>query len=204
MPFADVEGQRIHYSDSGGDGPVVVFSHGFFMDHEMFAPQIEELRPTYRSLSVDARGFGLTESDGEPFTYWDLAADLIGVLDHAGVPQAIFVGLSQGGFTTLRVALQYPGRVRGIVLLDTTADAETDEAKVLYRQTQATPCSRAAGPTSSPTGWRPRCSAPTSTRRPGSSAGSRTRRRASARRSTRSSTATPSPSGSARSRARRS
>ena len=73
MPFADVNGQRIHYSDSGGDGPVVVFSHGFFMDHEMFAPQIEELRPTYRSLSVDARGFGLTESDGRPFTYWDLA-----------------------------------------------------------------------------------------------------------------------------------
>ena len=136
MPFADVEGQRIHYSDSGGDGPVVVFSHGFFMDHEMFAPQIEELRPTYRSLSVDARGFGLTESDGRPFTYWDLAADLIAVLDHAGAPQAIFVGLSQGGFTTLRVALQHPGRVRGIVLLDTTADAETEEAKVLYRQTR--------------------------------------------------------------------
>jgi len=136
MPFADVNGQRVHYSDSGGDGPVVVFSHGFFMDHEMFAPQVEELRPTYRSFSVDARGFGLTETDGRPFTYWDLASDLVGVLDHAGVPQAIFVGLSQGGFTTLRLALSAPGRVRGIVLLDTSADAEPDEAKVLYRQTK--------------------------------------------------------------------
>jgi len=136
MPFAEVDGQRVHYSDSGGDGPVVVFSHGFFMDHEMFAPQIEELRPTYRSLSVDARGFGLTETDGRPFTYWDLAADLIAAIDHAGAPQAIFVGLSQGGFTTLRVALQMPGRVRGIALLDTTADAEPEAAKVLYRQTR--------------------------------------------------------------------
>jgi pimeloyl-ACP methyl ester carboxylesterase len=136
MPFADVNGQRVHYSDSGGEGPVVVFSHGFFMDHEMFAPQVEELRPTYRSLAVDARGFGLTESDGRLFTYWDLADDLIGILDSIGVPQAVFVGLSQGGFTTLRVALQAPGRVRGIVLLDTTADAEPEEAKVLYRETK--------------------------------------------------------------------
>ena len=73
MPFADVNGQHVHYADSGGEGPAVVFSHGFFMDHTMFGPQVEELRPTYRCLSVDARGFGLTESDGEPFTYWDLA-----------------------------------------------------------------------------------------------------------------------------------
>jgi pimeloyl-ACP methyl ester carboxylesterase len=136
MPFAEVNGQRIHYSDSGGEGPAVVFSHGFFMDHEMFAPQVEELRPTYRSLSVDARGFGLTESDGRPFTYWDLADDLLGVLDAVGVPQAVFVGLSQGGFTTLRVALRAPGRVRGIALLDTTPDAEPEEARALYRQTR--------------------------------------------------------------------
>ena len=136
MPFAEVNGQRIHYSDSGGEGPAVVFSHGFFMDHEMFAPQVEELRPTYRSLSVDARGFGLTESDGRAFTYWDLADDLVGVLDAVGVPQAVFVGLSQGGFTTLRVALRAPGRVRGIALLDTTPDAEPEEARALYRQTR--------------------------------------------------------------------
>jgi pimeloyl-ACP methyl ester carboxylesterase len=39
MPFADVNGQRPYFEDSGGDGRVVVFSHGFLMDHEMFAPR---------------------------------------------------------------------------------------------------------------------------------------------------------------------
>jgi 3-oxoadipate enol-lactonase len=39
MPFADVNGQRIRFDDSGGDGPAVIFSHGFLMDREMFAPQ---------------------------------------------------------------------------------------------------------------------------------------------------------------------
>src|SRR5918994_6790063 len=104
MPFAAVNGQRIHYADSGGAGPVVVFSHGFFMDQDMWDPQVEELRPTYRSLSISARGFGLTESDGKPFTYWDLADDIVAVMDHANVETAILVGLSQGGFTTQRAA----------------------------------------------------------------------------------------------------
>ena len=85
MPFAAVNGQRIHYADSGGARPVVVFSHGFFMDQDMWDPQVEELRPAYRCLSISARGFGLTESDGEPFTYWDLADDIVAVMDDAKV-----------------------------------------------------------------------------------------------------------------------
>ena len=40
MPFAEVNGQRIRFDDSGGDGPPIVLSHGFLMDREMFAPQV--------------------------------------------------------------------------------------------------------------------------------------------------------------------
>jgi 3-oxoadipate enol-lactonase len=61
MPYADVNGQRLHYQDTGGDGPVVVFSHGFLMDHEMFEPQVAALRSDYRVISWDERGFGSTE-----------------------------------------------------------------------------------------------------------------------------------------------
>ena len=82
MSVAALNGQRIAFDDEGA-GPAVVFSHGFFMDRSMFAPQVEALSGDYRCISVDARGFGETESDGRPFTYWDLADDLIsaGLLD---------------------------------------------------------------------------------------------------------------------------
>ena len=133
MPFAESGPNRIHYADSGGRGPAVVFSHGFLMDQDMWDPQVEELRPTYRCLAIDARGFGLTEYDGAPFTYWDLADDVIAVMDDADVDTAILVGLSQGGFTTQRAAVAHPDRVRAIVLCDTDCEIETDETKAMYR-----------------------------------------------------------------------
>jgi len=136
MPFAESGAHRIHYADSGGRGPAVVFSHGFFMDQDMWDPQVEELRPTYRCLAIDARGFGLTEYDGEPFTYWDLADDIVAVMDDAEADTAILVGLSQGGFTTQRAAVAHPERVRAIVLCDTDCEVETDETKPMYYSTK--------------------------------------------------------------------
>ena len=66
MPFAEVNGQRLRFDDSGGDGPPVILSHGFLMDREMFAPQVEALSPEFRVITWDERGFGETEFDGQP------------------------------------------------------------------------------------------------------------------------------------------
>lgn len=63
MPYAQVNGQRLRYQDSGGDGLPVVFSHGFLMDHEMFEPQVAALRDDHRVITWDERAFGLTEFD---------------------------------------------------------------------------------------------------------------------------------------------
>src|SRR4051794_28670788 len=98
------------------------------MDHEMFAPQVAALAPTHRVITWDERGFGLTEYDGRPFSYWDSASDCLGLLDHLGIERAVVGGMSQGGFLSLRVALTAPERVRALILLDTEAgvpDAET-------------------------------------------------------------------------------
>ena len=127
MPHADVNGQQLYFEDTGGDGPVVIFSHGFLMDHEMFAPQVEALRDTYRVITWDERGFGQTEFDGQPFSYWDSANDCLGLLDHLGVERAVLGGMSQGGFLSLRAALTAPERVRALILLDTQAGGETPE-----------------------------------------------------------------------------
>lgn len=133
MPHASINGQRIHYQDTGGDGPPVVLAHGFLMDLEMFAPQVEALRGSYRVITWDERGFGLTEFDGQPFTYWDLARDCLGLMDHLGIDRAVVGGMSQGGFLALRAALLAPERVRALVLLDTTAGAEDPEKVPLYQ-----------------------------------------------------------------------
>jgi len=134
MPYADVNGQRLHYTDTGGDGPPVVFSHGFLMDHTMFDAQVAAVRDTHRVITWDERAFGDTEYDGEPFTYWDSAADVLGLLDHLGVERAVLAGMSQGGFLSLRAALLAPERVRALVLLDTQAGVDDPDTLAGYRQ----------------------------------------------------------------------
>ena len=127
MPYADVNGQRLRFEDSGGDGPPLILSHGFLMDREMFAPQVEALAPEFRVVTWDERGFGETEFDGQPFTYWDSAEDCLGLLDHLGIEQAVLGGMSQGGFLSLRAALLAPERVRALVLIDTQSGLEDPE-----------------------------------------------------------------------------
>ncbi len=138
MSFAEVNGQRIRFEDSGGDGPAVVLAHGFLMDREMFAPQVEALAPEFRVITWDERGFGETEFDGEPFSYWDSARDCLALLDQLGIERAVLGGMSQGGFLSLRAALLAPERVRALVLIDTQAGTEDPARLPAYRQMQQT------------------------------------------------------------------
>ncbi|MCP3799588.1 alpha/beta hydrolase [Allokutzneria sp. A3M-2-11 16] len=131
MPFAEINGQRVHYEDSGGEGLALVFSHGILMDHEMFAAQ-QELAREYRVITWDARGHGLTESDRLPFTYWDLARDCLGLLDHLEIEQAALVGVAEGGFAAMRTALLAPDRIVALALISTLAGEESPRAQDFY------------------------------------------------------------------------
>lgn len=138
MPFAEVNGQRIRFEDSGGPGPAVIFSHGFLMDREMFAPQVDALAPEFRVITWDERGFGETEFDGKPFSYWDSARDCLGLLDHLAIERAVLGGMSQGGFLSLRAALLAPERVRALVLIDTQSGTEDPVRLPEFRRMQET------------------------------------------------------------------
>jgi pimeloyl-ACP methyl ester carboxylesterase len=138
MPHAPVNGQSIFYEDSGGDGPPVILAHGFLMDHEMFAAQVDALAPQYRVITWDERGWGATEYDGEPFSYWDSARDCLGLLDHLGIERAVVGGMSQGGFLSLRAALLAPDRVRALILLSTQAGTEDPALAEGYDQMRDT------------------------------------------------------------------
>lgn len=134
MPHVELDGQRIFYSETGLGDDVIVFSHGYLMDHTMFDAQVRALEDRWRCIVWDERGHGQTETTDAPFTYWDSARDLIGLLDHLGVQRAVLTGMSQGGFLSLRAALTAPERVRAVVLIDSQPGVE-DPAKVpIYDQ----------------------------------------------------------------------
>ena len=137
MPFAAVNGQAIHYQDSDPEAdpevPTIILSHGFAMGHEMWEHQVGPLSEAgWRVVAHDERGFGQT-SYTAPFDYWDLAADVLGLMDHLGLKRAVLGGMSQGGFLSLRAALTAPERVRALVLVDSEAGVFSDEGRAGFQ-----------------------------------------------------------------------
>ena len=129
-------GQQVHYVDTAGPSPAaptVVLLHAFLTDTRMFAPQVEALNQDFRLIAVDERGHGGTPGDG-PFDYWDVARDVLGLLDELQVDRAAVVGTSQGGFVGMRLALLAPERVSALAVLGTSADAQAPEIAAGYRQ----------------------------------------------------------------------
>ena len=104
-----------------GDGPAVVLVHGFGLDMRMWEPQVEHLAPRYRVVRYDCRGFGASGAfdPAVPYTH---AGDLVALLDHLAIGEAVLADLSFGGRVVLQTALAAPARVRGLVLLDAVLD----------------------------------------------------------------------------------
>lgn len=128
MPYAKVNGQNLHYTDTGGDKPTLIFSHGLLMDCSMFEAQIEAFKNDYRCIAWDERGHGGTGNAVSAFSYYDSADDAVALLASLGIKKAVFIGMSQGGFLSLRVALTHSDAVRGVVLLGSQAGTEIPEA----------------------------------------------------------------------------
>jgi pimeloyl-ACP methyl ester carboxylesterase len=114
--FADVNGTRLYY-ESAGTGPPVVFLHGFSLDTRMWEAQWEAFAQHRRVIAYDLRGFGQSAPPQEVYRHCD---DLRALLDHLGLARADIVGLSKGGGIALDFALEYPDRVRALVLVDST------------------------------------------------------------------------------------
>ena len=113
-------GARLAYEVTG-DGPAVVFVHGFGLDRRMWDPQADHLAARFRVVRYDCRGFGASGplDPAVPYTH---AGDLVALLDHLDIGQAVLAGLSFGGRVALQAALAAPDRVRGLALLDAVLD----------------------------------------------------------------------------------
>ena len=113
MPVARSGDVSLHYEDTGGAGPAVLFLHEFAGDHRSWAGQVAALKDRYRCLAVSGRGYPPSDFPDDPEAYAQdlMNADALAVLDAAGVDKAHVVGLSMGAFTALQLAQFHPDRV---------------------------------------------------------------------------------------------
>jgi hypothetical protein len=80
MASIEIGQQTLHFDDTGGSGPPVLFCHSFGMNGAMFSPQLTAFAGRYRCITWDQRGHGQSPASG-PFTLWDSARDALALLD---------------------------------------------------------------------------------------------------------------------------
>jgi len=114
--------------DEGGTGVPVVFVHGFPHDRTLWTPQLQGLTVQARCLAVDLRGFGETTA-APPYSVDQYADDLAGFMDVLHIERAVIAGLSMGGYVAFAMWRRHPQRVRGLVLANTKAGADSSEAR---------------------------------------------------------------------------
>lgn len=127
MPQRIINDATFHYLESGR-GLTIALVHGFPLDCRMWQNQVDALSDRYRVIAPDLRGFGRSLSD-EPFTIASLADDLRLLLKELGALPCILGGLSMGGYVALAFARKYASDLRGLMLIDTKAEADVPAAR---------------------------------------------------------------------------
>jgi pimeloyl-ACP methyl ester carboxylesterase len=116
------------YVERSGEGAPVVLLHGLTATHRYVVMGSRSLqRAGHDVVAYDARGHGASDPAPSPeaYTYEDLAGDLLSVLDQAGFEKAVLAGASMGAHTAVRVAMEHPERVAGLVVVTPAYDPET-------------------------------------------------------------------------------
>lgn len=114
--------------DEGGSGVPVLFVHGFPHDRTLWTPQLQGLTAQARCFAMDLRGFGETTA-APPYSMDQYADDLAAFMDVLHLERAVIAGLSMGGYIAMAMWRRHAARVRGLVLSNTRAGADSDEAR---------------------------------------------------------------------------
>jgi 3-oxoadipate enol-lactonase len=119
----------MNYTDEG-EGLPVLFLHAFPYHRGQWEGQRVALLGKARFMSFDARGMGADAPVPCAYLLEQLVDDALAFLDERGVDRAVLCGCSLGGYVALRLAERAPSRVRGLLLVDTQAASDSDEAKL--------------------------------------------------------------------------
>ncbi len=134
--YAELNGLRMFYDDRSSSDPtgLIVFLHGFPLDHSMWRYQLDYFSTRFRCIAPDLRGFGGTTDLVKPdkpvaLTIDTFADDVVALLDSLKIKKANFVGLSMGGYIALAIWRKHRKLVRRLVLADTRAAGDSAETK---------------------------------------------------------------------------
>lgn len=121
------DGIRLHY-ETAGEGSAIVFVHEFGGNHWSWEPQMGFFPRRHLCVTYAARGFPPSDVPDDVAAYSQdrAAADIVDVMDAAGIAKAHLVGLSMGGFAVLHAGLRHPDRVLSITAAGAGYGAEKE------------------------------------------------------------------------------
>jgi 3-oxoadipate enol-lactonase len=128
MNFLRANGVVLHFEDSGGDRPALVFANSLGTDFRIWDKVATRLAHDHRIIRYDKRGHGLSEATPAPYAMADHVNDLAALLDERRVSRAVVVGLSVGGVIAQGLAAIRPDLVRALVLSNTAHKIGTNES----------------------------------------------------------------------------
>ena len=139
MPYAVTPDKVNLYYEEVGQGTPILFVHEFAGDHRSWELQLREFGKRYRCIAYAARGYKPSDIPADPsvYTYRHVMHDAVAVLDHLKIEQAHLIGLSMGGYTILQVALNYPKRVRSLVLAGAGSGSERWYTEEFHKRSRA-------------------------------------------------------------------
>ncbi len=120
MPEVVANGLKHCYEITGEGATTIVWIHGIGGSHHYWDEVLPEF-PGFRHLSYDVRGMGDSEGSAGPVVLEDWAADCASLMDELGIEQAIIGGTSMGGAITMRFGIDFPEKVKALLLLSTSS-----------------------------------------------------------------------------------
>jgi pimeloyl-ACP methyl ester carboxylesterase len=116
------DGVTIAYHIEGKGSPALVFVHGWSCDRNYWRDQVGAFAQTHTVVAVDLAGHGESGDDRKDWSVPAFGADVAAVIKEEGLRKVILIGHSMGGEVCLEAARALPGRVLGIVGVDTFQD----------------------------------------------------------------------------------
>lgn len=112
------EGCRIHYQVRGEGSPLVLLM-GFGAPGSLWEKHVAEYEKHFQCILIDNRGVGASDAPSGPYSTSLMAKDTIAVMNHLNIAQAQIAGISMGGAIAQSTAIEYPERVKSLVLIST-------------------------------------------------------------------------------------